>query len=40
MILYSSANIIKVIQTGMMRFVGHVAHMGEMRNIFTQKTLK
>jgi hypothetical protein len=38
MILYSSANIIRVIQTGRMRFVGHVAHVGEMRNTFAQKT--
>jgi hypothetical protein len=32
--LYASPNIIRVIKSGRMRWAGHVAHMGEMRNTF------
>jgi hypothetical protein len=31
--LYSSLNIIRVVKSGMMRWVWHAAHMGEMRNV-------
>jgi hypothetical protein len=31
--LYSSSNIIRVIKSKRMRWVWHVAHMGEMRNV-------
>jgi hypothetical protein len=30
--LYASPNIIRVIKSNRMRWAGHVAHMGEMRN--------
>jgi hypothetical protein len=32
--LYSSTNIIWVIKSRRMRWVGHVAHMGEMRGAY------
>jgi hypothetical protein len=32
-ILYSSPNIIRHIKSRRMRWVGHVAHMGEERNV-------
>jgi hypothetical protein len=35
--LYASVNIIRVIKQRKMRWVGHVAHMGEMRSVY--KTL-
>jgi hypothetical protein len=31
--LYGSPNIIRVIKSMKMSWVGHVAHMGEMRNV-------
>jgi hypothetical protein len=34
MILYSSPNIIKMIKSRKMRWVGHVARMGAMRNAY------
>jgi hypothetical protein len=39
--MYSTRNIIRKIQSRRMRWVGHVAHMGEMRNgyrILVEKT--
>jgi hypothetical protein len=39
--LYASPNVIKVIKSNRMRWMGYVARMGEMRNsykIFGQKT--
>jgi hypothetical protein len=33
-ILYSSPNIIRQIKSRRMRWVGHVAHMGEERNVY------
>jgi hypothetical protein len=33
--LYFSPNIIKVTKSRSMRWAGHVAHMGEMRNAYT-----
>jgi hypothetical protein len=32
--LNSSANIIRIIKSRRMRWAGHVAHMGEMRNVY------
>jgi uncharacterized protein YjiS (DUF1127 family) len=32
--LYASANIIRVIKSRWMRLVGHVAHMGKLRNAY------
>jgi hypothetical protein len=32
--LYASPNIIRVIKSRRMRWVGHVARMGEMRNVY------
>jgi hypothetical protein len=32
--LYASQNIIRVIKSRRMRWVVHVAHMGEMRNVY------
>jgi hypothetical protein len=32
--LYASSNIIRVIRSRRMRYVGHAARMGEMRNIY------
>jgi hypothetical protein len=32
--LYASPNIIRLIKSRSMRWVGHVAHMGEMRNAY------
>jgi hypothetical protein len=32
--LYSSPNIIKMIKSRRMRWVGHVARMGEKRNVY------
>jgi hypothetical protein len=34
-ILYSSPNIIRQIKSRRMRWVGHVAHMGEERNVYS-----
>jgi hypothetical protein len=33
-ILYSSPNIIRQIKSRRMRWVGHVAHMGEEKNVY------
>jgi hypothetical protein len=33
-ILYSSSNIIRKIKSRRMRWAGHVAHMGEDRNVY------
>jgi hypothetical protein len=33
-ILYSSPNIIRQIKSRRMRWAGHVAHMGEERNVY------
>jgi hypothetical protein len=33
--LYSSPNIVRVIKSRRMRWVGHVAHMGEGRGVYT-----
>jgi hypothetical protein len=35
--LYSSRNIIRMIKSRKMRWAGHVAHMGEMRNAYKGK---
>jgi hypothetical protein len=32
--LYASPNIIRVIKSRRIRWMGHVAHMGEMRNVY------
>jgi len=32
--LYASPDVIRAIKSGKMRWTGHVAHMGEMRNVF------
>jgi len=32
--LYASSNIIRVIKSGRIRWTGHVARMGEMRNVY------
>ena len=32
--LYSSPNIVRVIKSRRMRWVGHVAHMGEERGVY------
>jgi hypothetical protein len=32
--LYSSTTIVQVIKSGRMRWVGHVAHMGESRGVY------
>jgi hypothetical protein len=32
--MYASTNIIRVIKSKMMRWAGHVARMGEMRNAY------
>jgi len=33
--LYTSPNIIRVIKSRGMRWVGHVAHMGEIRSVYS-----
>jgi hypothetical protein len=32
--LYASPHVIRVIKSRRMRWVGHIAHMGEMRNVY------